>query len=78
MEFLPDLPCEDFAAYLQDNGIHEDVVSNVISNRVTSCIFLDLAEDDLKEIAPAVGDRIALRKILEQARKVPLLPLRKQ
>ena len=56
MEFLPDFPCEDFAAHLQDNGLHEDVVSKVISNRVTSCIFLDLAKDDLKEIAPAVGD----------------------
>lgn len=73
MEFPPDFSCEDFAAYLQDNGVHEDVVANVNYNRVTSCIFLDLAEDDLKEIAPAVGDRIVLRKILQQARKVPVL-----
>ena len=56
------MSCEDFAAYLEDNNLHEDVISNVISNRVTSSIFLDLTENDLKELAPAVGDRIALRK----------------
>ena len=62
MEFSSEMSCEDFAAYLEDNNLHEDVISNVISNRVTSSIFLDLTENDLKELAPAVGDRIALRK----------------
>lgn len=70
MEFSPELSCEEFADYLRDNGLHEDVISNVASNRVTSSVFLDLGEADLKELAPAVGDRIALRKILDQARKV--------
>jgi len=70
MEFSSEMACEDFAAYLKDSGLHEDVISNVISNRVTSSLFLNLMEDDLKELTPAVGDRIALRKILEQARKV--------
>ena len=62
MEFSAELTCEDFGAYLKDNGLHEDVISNVIFNRVTSSLFLDLVEDDLRELAPAVGDRIALRK----------------
>ena len=70
MEFSTELTCEDFAAYLGDNSLHDDVISKVISNRVTSAVFLDLAEDDLNELAPAVGDRIALRKVLDQARKV--------
>lgn len=55
------MTCEDFAAYL------EDVISNVISNRVTSSIFFDLTKNDLKELAPAVGDRIGLKNILDQA-----------
>lgn len=70
MVFSTEMPCKDFAAYLRDNGLHEDVISQVVSNRVTSAVFLDMVEDDLKELAPAVGDRIALRKILEEARKV--------
>lgn len=70
MEFSAEFTCEEFATYLEDNGLHEDIVSNVTSNRVTSSIFLDLKEEDLKELAPAVGDRIALRKILDEARKV--------
>ena len=36
-------------------------------------IFLNLTEEDLKELAPAIGDRIGLRRILEQARKVCIL-----
>ncbi len=70
MGFSPEMPCEDFAAYLRDNGVHEEIISKVVSNRVMSAVFLDLMEDDLKKLAPAVGDRIALRKILEEARKV--------
>lgn len=72
MEFSSEITCEDFAAYLGDNNLHEDVISNIIYNQVTSSIFLDLTENDLKELAPAVGDRVALRKILDQAQKVLL------
>lgn len=70
MKFSTDWDSEEFATYLTDKGLHEDVVANVTSNRITSSLFLDLAESDLKELAPAIGDRISLRKILEEARKV--------
>ena len=43
---------------------------HVISNRVASALIVELNEDDLKELAPAVGDRIALRKFLERIKKV--------
>ena len=70
MEFSSEIACKDFAAYLGDNNLHEDAISNVISNPVMSLIFPDLTENDLKELAPPVGDRITLRKMLDQARKV--------
>ena len=53
--------------------MHEDVVSAVLGNRINGELFLSLSESDLKELAPAIGDRVCLRKILEEARKVTAL-----
>jgi len=72
-EINADWNSEDFVAYLTEKGLHEDVIARVVDNRITSAIFLDLTEEDLKELAPAIGDRIALRRMLEQVRKVSIL-----
>ena len=50
--------------------MHDDVIVKVMDNRITSAVFLNLTDENLKELASAIGDRIVLRKILEQARKV--------
>ena len=63
---------QEFGEYLLQNGVHEDVVATVVNNRICCETFLDLSESDLKELAPTVGDRIRLRKILEEVRKVRL------
>ena len=70
MEISADWDSDDFVAYLTEKGLHDDVIAKVMDNRINSAVFLDLTEEDLKELAPAIGDRIALRRILEQARKV--------
>jgi len=70
MEFSCAYDIEEFADYLSAKGLHEDVVSVVLDNRINSELFLSLSEGDLKELAPAIGDRLCLRKILEEARKV--------
>ena len=73
MEFSNAFDVEGFAEYLSAKGLHEDVISSVVTNRVTAEIFVSLTEGDLKELAPAVGDRLCLRKTLEEARKVTAL-----
>lgn len=70
MELSAQWDAEELRSYLLDIGVHEDVVGNIIGNRVTGALFLQLNEDDLKELTPTIGDRIALRKVLEQARNV--------
>lgn len=70
IEISVDWDVYDFATFLTDKGLHDEVVSNVIENRITGTLFLKLTEADLKELAPVIGDRLALRKVLEQARKV--------
>lgn len=66
LKLLTELDSEEFATYLTDKGLHEDVVADVINNRIMSLLFLDLAESSLKELASAIGDRLALKKILAE------------
>ena len=70
MEFVVDGSADFLAEYLTSEGIHEDVVTKIVDNRITCSLFLDLRKEDLKVLATVIGDRIALRKILEKARKV--------
>ena len=62
------MECEEFADYLLAKGLHEEVVSNIVANRIDGLLFVGLSEDEIKELAPAIGDRIRLRKILDEER----------
>ena len=64
---------EEFGAFLQEQGLHKDVVSAIIDNRICSEAFVDLTENDLKDLAPTIGDRIRLRNLVAEARKVNLI-----
>jgi len=66
MELSSDWDTEELGCCLGEMGIHEDVVGNVNENRILAHLFLELTEDDLKELASTKGDRIALRKEREQ------------
>ena len=70
MEFVVDGSADCLAEYLTAEGIHEDVVAKIIDNRISCALFLDLGEEDLKDLATMIGDRIALRNVLGKARKV--------
>lgn len=70
MSVMDGLDFEAFGEYLLEKGLHEDVVATIISNRICDETFLALTESDLKELAPTIGDRIRLRNILEETRKV--------
>ena len=55
---------------LTAEGIHNDLVTKINNNRVMCSLFLDLSEEDLKDLASVIGDRIALRRTLEKAQTV--------
>lgn len=63
---------EDFGDFLLGQGLHKDVVSTIIRNRIGNEAFVDLTEGDLKDLAPTIGDRIHLRNLVAEARKVYL------
>ena len=60
---------EDFAHFLETEGLHEDVISAFVNNRICRQTFLTLTEDDLKELVPVIGDRLRVR-VLQRERKV--------
>lgn len=56
--------------YLLEKGISEDAVENFEKNEVCGGAFIELTEDDLKELVPLVGVRAAVRAILKEHQKV--------
>ena len=45
---------------------HKDVIRNFSANRVSGATFVHLRDDDLKELLPIIGDRVGVRKLLEE------------
>ena len=73
MEFEDSWDCEEFSDYLREKGVHCDLIELIVANRIDSGLFINLSESDLKKLALVIGDRICLRKILEEAQKVGVL-----
>ena len=62
------LNCEEFSEFLEEQGAHEDIIASFSSNRISGEAFLNLSEDDLKELLPVIGDRVYIRNLLRNAR----------
>ena len=54
---------EELYDFLRDNNVSSDVSDRVKSNQINGELFLELTSDELKEIAPVLGDRVTLRKL---------------
>ena len=67
VENIKTLSCEGFSSFLESSGVHEDVISTFVSNRISGSTFLKLSDDDLKELVPVIGDRVFVRELLEEA-----------
>ena len=64
------MDCTEFCVFLEDKGYHEDVIRNFSANRVSGATFVHLTDDDLKELLPVIGDRVGVRKLLEEVKMV--------
>lgn len=69
-DYINGLNLEDFGDFLLEKGIHEEVASLFISNRITGSAFLRLSEDDIKELTPRIGNRILVKELLKEVSKV--------
>ena len=71
MEQLQKMGVNEFCNYLlAERGVHSDVVSCFSDNRISGATFLELSEDDLKDLLPVIGDRVNVRGLLAEAREV--------
>ena len=58
-EWISDFPDHDFS---------ETVVRELRANGIDGCVFMLLTADELKEMAPRLADRVALREIQSAVR----------
>ena len=63
---------EELTHYFLERGVRDGVVSHFKKHLVNGAAFLQLTEDDLKELVPLVGERVFLRQILKQSKLVRL------
>lgn len=71
MERIEEMEVDEFCDYLmQDKGVHSEVVISFNRNRISGATFLELSEDDLRDLVPVIGDRVNVRKLLVEAREV--------
>ena len=62
---------DDVCDYLEEKGFHSDIVTSFHRNRMSGATFLELSEDDLKDLVPVIGDRVTVRSgLLVELREV--------
>ena len=69
-DVIDSLSHDEFGDFLSERGLHEDVVSLFVAQRVSGAAFLKISEDDLKELIPIIGDRILVRELLRECYQV--------
>jgi len=67
---VSELSVDTLAEFLVSKGIRNLLAAEFRRNLVSGSVFLKLTEEDLKELAPLIGERVQLREILKQCRAV--------
>ena len=57
--------CDEFLA----DRVDEDVISTIRRHKITGDFFLSLDEDQLVELFPIIGDRMAVRKLINEIKR---------
>ena len=67
---------DELCAFLKSTvpDLESGVIQNIKLHKISGELFLQLSEEYLREIAPLLGDRLQLRKIISGAHE-PLTPL---
>ena len=63
------LSTEEVCAYLKEqiSFISEGILERFVEHKIDGEVFLQLNDEYLREIAPLVGDRLKLKKIINKA-----------
>lgn len=63
---LVELSVDDFG----ESGIDDDVAITIEQNKISGAAFLQLTEEDLKELVPILGAWLKVRQLLREAVQV--------
>ena len=64
MDKLKNLSVDELCDYLEDSGIEKSLRDRIHLHKIDGAIFASLSDDDLKELAPLIGDRVALKNLM--------------
>ena len=64
--FLSSFTPQEISDFVKNEipGLSEDVLTSIVSHKIDGEVFLALNEEYLREIAPFLGDRIKLKKVI--------------
>lgn len=54
---------DELCTYLEKENFSADVIEAFYENEVNGSLFLDLSEENMKEVSPTLRERIRLRKL---------------
>ena len=63
---MENLSSVELGKLLEEHRIAEEVVDAILDNEVTGECFLLLTEQEIKELAPKIGDRVKLRQLISK------------
>ena len=72
MDSICSMDIIEFCTYLADKNFDEDIVQKFSKNKICGSTFLNLTEDDLKDLLPVIGERVRVRQLLKEAKQVAM------
>ena len=70
MDKIKDMDEYEFSEFVQQEGYHENISTTIEHNRISGATFLMLTLEELKELFPVIGDRVPMKKLLNDAKGV--------
>ena len=64
-DIISDFTCDQLCDFLVERHVNYDVIFTVRENFLVGRDFIDLTEDHLKELFPAVGSRMAVSRLVK-------------
>ena len=64
---LKDLSSDELSLFLSSKGIPQKVLDNFQSHSIDGETFISMSDEQLKEVAEKISDRVKLKKIIDSA-----------
>ena len=64
------LSVQDLSDLVLESGITVEVADNILEHCINGEMFLSMTEEEIKEVAPKISDRISLKKLQRKDKPV--------